>query len=170
MKTQKLIPLLDYVLKVQENEPKPKNFSDFGQIPDYKKTGYDLIQNYAKFLSQPLKLSMFVTCDGEGNVLEEPLETDIFLSNDEEEVYEYEVSEYNKAKSNVLFEGFEVKYFNYGGSDVDKNSSFELTNKDVQVCIYKSQPDYFIWNYKTIQDLAKHGLTLTENAVKTING
>lgn len=156
MKTQKLIPLLDYVLEVHENEPKPKNFSDFGQIPDYKKIGYDLIHNYAKFLSQPLRLSQFVPCDPNGI----PLDQFIHIIDGEMS------GDWNKAKSNVLFEGFEVK----------ENKGIELTKSIAWKGVFhvfwfsSENKDWMLSkSLKNIESLTKYGLTLTENAVKTIN-
>lgn len=172
MKTQKLIPLLDYVLE-QDN----KNF-DQTDYYNIRATRLENIVNYAKFLSQPLKLSQFVPCDNEGNVLEDPSKPGPMCRDCADEngtcpsrknafcdpVLELEA--YNKAKSNVLFEGFEK-----GQNNLNPNS-WQIENKDKSTVIvhYKSQPDYFIWNYSTIDQLSKHGVTLTENAVKLING
>ena len=65
------------------------------------------LRKYAEFLDQPLTLGMFVTCGGDGYVLEEPNEKD-------EQFYgAYGISNLNKAKNKyqaakdrVLFEGF----------------------------------------------------------------
>ena len=66
------------------------------------------IENYANFQKQPLKLEMFVPCDEDGNVLEEPTNYEKRLSNMMTE-YNDEVYTYNQAKEKVLFEGFELK-------------------------------------------------------------
>lgn len=66
---------------------------------------------YAKFLKQALKLEMFVPCDDEGNVLDEP---EIYSQwvrenfNDELENEERinQCKDYHQAKEKVLFEGF----------------------------------------------------------------
>lgn len=66
----------------------------------------NIIYNYAKFLKQPLKLEMFVPCDENGNVLEEPQMRPVRNSFDEEDM-DYDAQElydYIKAKEKVLFE------------------------------------------------------------------
>jgi hypothetical protein len=92
-----LIPMTDFVIEIDENKPKFKNFSSFSEINQYEINGYDKIRNYATFLKQPLKLEMFVPCDDEGNVLEYiPIHR--FADNPEK------YRRYKKAKENVLFE------------------------------------------------------------------
>jgi|688.fasta_scaffold717292_3 hypothetical protein len=49
-------------------------------------------ENYAKFLKQPLELWMFVPCDSEDNVLEEPIS--------------HQLETYEKAKERCLFHGY----------------------------------------------------------------
>jgi hypothetical protein len=78
-----LIPMSDFVLE--------QNKIRQGFFKQYRK-----VHEYAKFLKQPLELWMFVPCDEDGNVLEEP------------ELYN-EVCEYQKAKERCFFEGFEYK-------------------------------------------------------------
>src|SRR5690606_26974580 len=61
-----------------------------------------IITDYASFLKQPLKLEMFVPCDDDGNVLEEPCS--IGVGN--EFYYERVLDQYEQSKEKVLFEGF----------------------------------------------------------------
>ena len=157
MKTKKLIPLLDYVLE-QEKNLNPLKLAD----------ALANIVNYAKFLSKPLKLSQFVPCDEEGQIHEKPnnLCFELALANHKESKLALEA--YNKAKSNVLFEGFEYKkeIRNSGG-----NYTHILEHQKLE--IYIQYGGFFIsgkTEIKEIEDLVKLGLTLTENAVKTING
>ena len=96
-----LIPMTDFVI---EYAPK---FNPFGT--DEQILCLDYIHNYAKFLEQPLKLEMFVPCDENGNILEEPQMRPERNSFDEEDM-DYDAQElydYIKAKEKVLFEGFE---------------------------------------------------------------
>ena len=93
-----LIPMTDFVNNVgnMENYPSHENALSW-------------IYNYATFLRQPLKLEMFVPCDENGNVLEEPQMRPERNSFDEEDM-DYDAQElydYIKAKEKVLFEGFE---------------------------------------------------------------
>jgi len=125
---------------------------------------FDNIKNYAKFLSMPLELKMFLPVDDEGNFLEEPVENDFkdstgFISN----VFFIEMTEYKKALSEVIFEGFEVKSktaFNNGYEFVvDKNEIFYPYWKNPVLGWELSK------GLRNIEDLIKFNLTLTDNAI-----
>jgi len=140
---------------------------------DYLKWYETLRNNYDDFLKLKLELWMFVPCklvDGVWVVLEEPLH--IFSDHPEKEksvMYQSQLLtiEYQQAKDRVIFKNFRVNYFDLGGSPIDKNSSFQIVNQDIQICTYKSKPNYFIWNHRndkphlTIEDLVKYSLELT---------
>jgi len=164
MKTQKLIPLLDYVL-----EQKQSVSSDEKKFINQELLSIERIRNYAKFLSQPLKLSQFVPCDENELPLEEPHNLglidnyptgNLLMDKSLEKAIEY-----NKAKSNVLFEGFEL-----GDIEHDKISYSVITNNENYVFVNEKNKWLRVNDYKTIEDLVHMKLTLTENAVKTING
>ena len=119
----------------------------------------DSIVKYANFLNQPLKLEMFVPCDDEGNILEEPNRWNDYLEFPEsfdgnkewDELYDYQ-----QAKEKVLFE--EIEFRKYGG---------------VIFLTIKLEPfAFFDFNVKfknlTIEYLIQYDLQLTENAVKQI--
>ena len=91
-----LIPMTDFVLRINEIEKEIDQFFDSWRMKQLR-----IIENYAKFLKQPLKLEMFVPCDEDGNVLEEPNGIDTAI----ETGYFHD---YNKARENVLFEGFKI--------------------------------------------------------------
>ncbi len=97
-----LIPMSDFVLQIDELRP-----CDLGQdFSSWNLSKLITIENYAKFLKQPLKLEMFVPCDENGNVLEEPQMRPERNSFDEEDM-DYDAQElydYIKAKEKVLFE------------------------------------------------------------------
>jgi len=149
MKTQKLIPLLDYVL-----EQKQSVSSDEKTFINQELLSIERIRNYAKLLSQPLKLSMFVPCYEEGKILEEPRKHFGETYTPREETHTYFVK-YKKSKENVLFEGFYVgNYYQTEKALYNKHSNtiIPLPFKD----------------YKRTEDLIVFSLTLTENAVKLI--
>lgn len=100
------------------------------------------IVNYAKFLSQPLELGMFVPCDLEGNVLEVPL-----VNNGG---YEMKLRLYQQAKERVLFvcEGYE-------GSD-------KLDCNDMSII------KEFIKRKFIIENVLEWDLTLTQSAIKKL--
>ena len=137
------------------------SLNDF--VTKYVETGCAVVQirkigNYAEFLKQPLKLEMFVPCDEEGNVLEEPKITNIQDANFDIDYLE----KYNNAKEKVLFEGFEyIKDFRtVRGEYIPtlKKEDFEIDIEwgSFYVCDLK--------RVETIKDLTPYNLTLTKNA------
>lgn len=119
----KLISMTDFVLQRAKKSILPLNvietFKEGGKITNE-------IFNYANFLKQPLKLEMFVPCDEEGNVLEEP---------DKEFELSYwdcstKISKYQQAKEKVLFEGFRVskaKLFINSEKTIEDLIKYDLT-------------------------------------------
>jgi len=90
----KLISMTDFVLS--------QTTPDWLELCEFEENSYK-IYNYANFLKQPLELWMFLPCDDDGNVLEEPeLYTEIGNC-DELDVYNNQVYEYEKAKDRCLF-------------------------------------------------------------------
>ena len=91
-----LIPMTDFVNNVgnMENYPSHENALSW-------------IYNYATFLKLPLKLEMFVPCDEDGNVLEEPI---FHEPNNENEIGNYQIlsDEYCEARAKVLFENIPI--------------------------------------------------------------
>ena len=143
--------------------------------PYVEGTKYKDLVNYAKFLKQPLKLEMFVTCDEEGNVLEEPKRWKDYLqypdSFDGNKEW-YELYDYQQAKEKVLFEGF-----NLNQKDFSKlESIFCLTKECFQITFFTKEKGCFMDNLKTnktyeiktIEDLIQFKLELTESAIKQI--
>ena len=120
------------------------------------------ITNYDKFLKQPLELWMFIACDEDGNVLEEPLHIELY----EGDAYDLDHEKYQQAKERCLFEGFKVqntKYWIdfYGGIRVYIPSK-DLGNM-VSVVFRESEPIN-----KTIEYLVKYNLQLTQTAIKQL--
>lgn len=111
--------------------------------------------NYDNFLEQPLKLEMFVPCDEEGDILEEPANYEKRLLNMMTE-YNDEVYTYYQAKVKVLFEG--IKFRTNGGVNF-------LTIKEDTFAFH----DFNIkFKNLTVEYLVQYDLELTENAVKQI--
>lgn len=86
--------MTDFVLEQRENHT-----GDFEYFAD-------LICRYAKFLKLYLKLWMFVPCDEDGNVLEEPHREDYDMYDDT--VFLIDMKKYQQAKERCLFDGFEI--------------------------------------------------------------
>ena len=141
--------MTDFILKIDAIVTQPED----QDIDDWNLNCFSVIENYAKFLKQPLKLEMFVPCDDSGNVLEEPTNYEKRLSNMMTE-YNDEVYTYNQAKERVLFKGFE-HYLFMQADNVQHNKS--------RKCF--SFPNY---NGVIIEDLISLEVELTPTAIKQI--
>lgn len=102
-----------------------------------KKASHTQIVKYAKFLKQPLKLEMFVPCDDNGNVLQDP-----------GLIPSFELEQYRKAKEKVLFENCD-----FDGIDV-------IINKSIYISSFRN------FNNLTIESLIYGSVVLTLNATK----
>ncbi len=168
--------MTDFVLK--------QNYTttlDISQIDFYDKelSILEKIRNYAKFLKQPLKLEMFVPCDENGNILEEPKKTDyqvdvntkcsgwkyLYDSNDkligyyDDRKWKEDFVKFKQAKEKVLFEGFEI----------DKNG-YLVHNNDISIGRFISYQEGFNFlfrdNMKNIEDLVDFDFFINENTIK----
>jgi hypothetical protein len=136
----KLISMTEFVLDYAEVLTVVDNFKDV-------KHTLNKIFNYANFLSQPLTLGMFVPCDENGKVINEP----DFNSNDDC----FNWTEYNNALDKVLFNNFEIK------GRVHKDGFFQLWLIGVTAIAFENLGRWIFYpEYKTIEDLAKYNLTL----------
>lgn len=145
--------MTDYVLEIMSNEPESKNFSLFTDIKKFKLEAVNKIFKYAQFLKQPLTLGMFVPCDEDGSVLEEP-----FYDPSNEQYWASESYQYQQAKERVLFEGWVIDY----------QSSYSIIVTD-----YKNEFKFFIENNKvvsngSIEDFIRFQPTLTQSAEKQL--
>lgn len=168
METIKLIPMTQFVLQLASRE-----LPIIEEISPNDGIGFEnfllFTTRYAKFLSQPLTLSMFVPVSEAEEVLEEP-EWSEPLSLEEEEVFEHEQYLFDKAKSRCLFEGFEWKseMRNSGG-----NYTWFATNGKIEIV---SQWGRLFLDGKieltTLEMIATEscGLTLTPTAKELIYG
>lgn len=100
----KLISMTDYVDKV------------LTEWTDRAVSEIDLVarlSDYKDFLKTPLTLGMFVPCDEEGNVLEEPISSDPNSLSDP--YFMKDLEDYQKAKERVIFEGFDMEMIEQSG-------------------------------------------------------
>ena len=138
------------------------SMTDF--IDKYLHTGDAVLQirtlgRYKDFLKQPLKLEMFVPCDNDGNILEEPQMIERKVGFDEVD-YDYDEEEvivYKKAKEKVLFEGFKP-YEDY------EYVKYEEVYVDEEVCDGKFTVE------DLIKDAGKTKIKLSQTALDTIFG
>jgi hypothetical protein len=143
---EKLISMTDFVLE------QSSILRHSGDSFNIKK--YDYIirsEYYAKFLKQPLELWMFVPCNKNNNVLEEPLHIELY----EGDTYDIDCLEYQQAKERCLFKGF---IFLEGNKKV-----FHIENKKGVVGI-----GFRNGYYKTVEDIICTETNLTQIALKQI--
>ena len=94
-----LIPMTDFVLEqLNEQNSRTKPMREV----------FNSLEKYATFLRQPLKLEMFVPCDEDGNVLEEPKIKEEEIDEHTTQIFAQYQYDLDKAKEKVLFEGFKI--------------------------------------------------------------
>ena len=142
-----LIPMTDFVNNVgnMENYPSHENALSW-------------IYNYATFLKQPLKLEMFVPCDDEGNILEEPTM----------EKYGWYSANHPEEQSGWMYEEGEDKYYEaIKVYEVAKEKVLFELNSPVAV----ETMNYHISRNRNIEYLANFGsIKLTQNSLNAIFG
>lgn len=162
----KLIPMTDFVFQLG----KTSTF-DTDQIDWYNKEldKLDQIRGYANFLKQPLKLEMFVPCDDDGIVLEVPENYHFYEKRLDPNEFRFNVIdciEYKEAKEKVLFEGISVQNSKEWIELYGEIRIYVETDVKEKMFSHVFREEYS--KHKTIEDLTKYDLTLTENAIKQI--
>jgi hypothetical protein len=132
----KLISMTDFVLDLNND-----------LSPTTSKNKLIKIVNYASFLKQPLKLEMFILCDDDGNVMEEPVYNGV-----DEQYYEAQREQYQKEKAKVLFKGFQ-----YFGLNSFKKGNYLIDFDNIE--------------NSNIESLLRHEIEfeLTDSAIKRIS-
>jgi len=145
----KLVSMTDFVLAIDNVEPKAVNFSSITDIRNYQLQSYGKIVNHANFLKQPLKLGMFVPCDENDVPLKKPFCQPIQCENCDC------LNDWEQAKDRVLFEGFELV------KEHENAWTFRKEGLDYEFNIFKDC---------TIEELQQNFLgdeiTLTASAIK----
>lgn len=165
----KLISMTDFVLEQNTEFAKDKPIHETDWNLEFEKFS-KLMISYANFLKQPLQLGMFVPCDENGNVLEEPDPTNWQNFTPDGR---YRNVPYQKAKEKVLFEGFEYCFD-------ETNSIIELEFNDMFIN-YNIEEDLFfldswngdavIMNLECLCNLLNNtasSIKLTESAIKQL--
>lgn len=151
----KLVSMIDFVLSLDAKEDPKANVTKSA--------------NYANFLKQPLKLGMFVPCDEEGNVLEEPRIEDYifddlleFPGNPKEydtEEFEKELHNYYEAKNRIIFSGF--VYEGEFAAVHEKYGRILFSDNGMSI-------NWFYKKFKTIEDLTPLGLEFKSEVLKKL--
>ncbi|MCT4024379.1 hypothetical protein HZP91_15310 [Elizabethkingia anophelis] len=170
----KLIPMTDFVLKMELNSSSIMNelYKDadynFGYVPSLESFTLGLLFGYTKFLKQQTQLGFFIPC--ENNIpLQEPIKYKEWLSLKEKNTEFYFNSEnkdceaYHKAKSRVLFEGFEL-LSDYNGMYRLRNAQNIDITFDSYGCYAEPFDSIPGKRINTIEEITYLDLTLTETA------
>jgi hypothetical protein len=146
----KLIPMTDFVIQEWE---KDIYTDDFARI----------VNNYARFLKQQLKLEMFVPVDEDGDVLNyEEIKQSVIEGTENWNIWE-------NAKEKVLFEGFKSTARFKVSSGFEDMSFLCYNNGNTQVLVTDfTQEEPKTETCCTIEDLIKFKLLLTESAIKQL--
>lgn len=149
----KLTSMIEFVLSREEHwrSYAHKNMTSFDKMQEYHS---DECINYAKFLSQPLELEMFMPCIEGVVVFEKEIET--FENTPMMEAYQ-------QAKERVLFEGVEIRY--------SEDYGVGLSIESIENLNYHSNGRFVVGMsivLESVEDLIKYGITLTEAAQKQI--
>ncbi|MCU7619333.1 hypothetical protein NZ698_19300 [Chryseobacterium sp. PBS4-4] len=130
----RLIPMTSFVIDYYSHE----GYADLQSL--------QLMKNYASFLKQPLSLRMFVPTDSNGELMKEPEDYIIWkeakskIRKDNftvEQVEKFKL--YEKAKKELLFEGFKIAYNGYSvvrivaSYDDSIELSFKKDNLNTQI-------------------------------------
>jgi len=163
----KLISMTDFVI---ENENMVKQTES-----EMSKDLFKLAQ-YANFLKQQLELWMFVPCDENGDVLEEPgqnnIKYDIYYGQDclfNDNLFDCDLQNYQQAKERCLFKGFYLKTY-----DTDEFDNIESVIKYEHCYVgikYKNEDNIRlndISKTETIEHLLPNDLQLTQTAIKQL--
>lgn len=118
----------------------------------------ELVYSYANFLSLNLDKWMFIPCDDDGNVLEEPEIYKITANTGKSK----EELEFIEAKLRVVFEGFTVLSEN---QVMNENLCITFCSNNTVILDVKN--DLISYSISHIEDIVKYNLTITEQAVKT---
>jgi len=139
---EKLISMVDFVKgQNNKNEGLFKDDEAFNVLFNI----YKVIHNYAKFLSEPLQLWMFVPCLDNIPLSEDGTDREGYVLDD------IMFKQYQQAKERCYFEGFEIcNRLESVKCVVNGNFHFSYENS--------------IKNKETIEDLVKYNLTLTQTA------
>ena len=153
-----LISTTEFVKLVKDNSTSLTEISIANQ--------YIQCLRYANFVSRKPELWMFVPCDEDGNVLEEPEQYNSWLNKKSIDwgkvpfnVDLHTFEKYKKAQSKVLFKFWKLIKDN-DGTFLNKNEDFLKVNKynSIHLC-------------DTLEEIIKYGgieLELTETALKQI--
>lgn len=141
-----------------------------------KKHPYIAIINFTNFLELVPEIWMFIPCNLEGKILEEPVDLGIFAPGQPfHSDYLKDKAAYDEAKSRCLFDGFYIKYpFDHRIETL--NGTSLLTSDDDNdiledfIATLKDWESEWVFNYEKLGDLVEAPLKLSNAGQKYIYG
>jgi hypothetical protein len=180
MKT--LIKMTDYVKEQGEIGMEIQSISH-QQL--FRVNRFNKMVKYANFISLTPEIWMFVACDSEGNVLEEPTDEKLCkycpIEEDKRHVsahsigcegsrcdvaYENYEEEYQQAKERCYFDGWEYDGAEDGFIYLKKDDTLLIFDAENKTLMLSNNSEEF--NISTIEDLIPYNLPLTATAQKEI--
>ena len=159
MNERKLISTTDFVLEQKEYIKEVDKLSFF-EIQIKINEFYDKVVHHTTQMKRPLEKGMFIVCDDEGNVLEEPKESNYNLGDIHAGYFKLDVDKYQQAKERILFKGF---------YSTDENT---VSNGEIKI-IFGNLITLFIHgdngyggiskSNMIIEDLVDYNLTITDD-------
>lgn len=161
----KLISMVDFVLEESDKIYNKEDANIFASK----------VNTYASFLKQPLKLGMFVPCDEDGNVLEEPKKENYLTESGlyQTDCHTKAIKRYQKAKEKVLFNGFEY-CLNEETNMIELECNDIFINYNIEEDLFfldSWNDDVIIMNLECLSNSLSNtvsNIELTESAIKQI--
>ncbi|MGH2666099.1 hypothetical protein [Flavobacterium sp.] len=163
MENRKLIPMVDYVLKISDL------INDNETYVEDKCRQMEACEVYAEFLKQTPELKHFVPCGKDGMPLEEPIDNtckNCDHKKGEDICCHFEA--WHEAKESVLFDGLKLIHESQGYAQLElKNADLFITFHDGKIYFENElyEKDIPIYN---IESLIELDLTLTEETAKKL--
>lgn len=126
------------------------------------------IRSYADFLSTPLCFSMFIPCDLNGNILQEPRN---YMEDFEDQYNSVDIDSHVQAWYNDCKRYYEAKNrVKFKVSLVQKISDhlYEIWDEGKHLFTYNRSGDYFLITGSNIECLVKYNLELTKSVIKNL--
>lgn len=158
MNERKLVSTTDFVLEQKEHMKEVGNLSFF-EIQTKINEFYDKVVHHVTQMKRVLEKGMFVPCDDEGDVLEEPKESNYNLGDIHAGYFKLDVDKYQQAKERVLFEDFYST-----DENTVSNGEIEITFGELRSLIIHGDNGYggITKEKMFIEDLVDYNLTIID--------
>lgn len=122
---------------------------------------FNRCEKYANFISSKLELGMFIACDLEGIVLEEPKNFHAFFAGMSSQDFNFNIADcvnYKHALDKVVFDDFELDY-----DTIVYNKYFRIWFTEGKAYLNNTYTQL-----ESVEDLISHSLELNSNGIKKL--